>query len=74
MTGDRKSAGLRHAVDIVHAVCQVAGVPSLIEDIQADLSEAGVLKAINRHDTAVVFDWLAAAFSFQGIADAVAAG
>jgi len=74
MTGGRQPAGLRHAVDIVHAVCEVAGAPSLIDDIQADLAEAGVLKAIDRHDTPVVFDWLAAALSFQGIADAVAAG
>jgi len=74
MTGDREPAGLRHAVDIVHAVCQVAGVPSLIDDIQADLAEAGILEALERHDTEVVFDCLAAALSFQGIADAVAAG
>src|SRR5271166_803811 len=73
MTGGRQP-GLRHAVDIVHAVCQVAGVPSLIDDIQVDLAEAGVLKAINRHDTPVVFDWLAAAFSYQGISDAIAYG
>ncbi len=72
MTDARQPAGLRHAVDIVHAVCQVAGVPSLIDDIQADLAEAGVLKAIDRHDTPVVFDWLAAAFSYQGISDAIA--
>jgi len=74
MTGDRKSAGLRHAVDIVHAVCQAAGVPSLIDDIQADLADAGILTAVDRHDTPVVFDWLAAALSFQGISDAVASG
>jgi len=72
MTGDRQPAGLRHAVDIVHAVCQVAGVPSLIDDIQADLADGGILEALAHHDTPVVFDWLAAALSFQGIADAVA--
>jgi len=74
MTGDRQPAGLRHAVDIVHAVCHVAGVPSLIDDIQADLAQAGILEAIDRHDTPAVFDWLAAALSYQGISDAVAHG
>jgi len=74
MTGDTETPGLRHAVDVVHAVCQVAGVPSLIDDIQAELADGGILEAIDHRDTPVVFDWLAAAFSYQGISDAVAAG
>jgi hypothetical protein len=33
----------------------------------------GIPEAIRRHDTAPVFDWLVAAFSYQGISDRVAA-
>jgi hypothetical protein len=44
----------------------------LIDDIRADLRADKVLSAIRNRDTAVVFDWLMAALSYQGISDQVA--
>jgi hypothetical protein len=66
------AAGIDHAVRIIHAICGLAGSPSLIDDIRADLTTDKVRGAIRRHDTAVVFDWLLAALSYQGISDQVA--
>ena len=37
-----------------------------------DLRNDGVLTAIDAHDTPKLFDWMVRAFSFQGIADAIA--
>ena len=48
------------------------GSATLIDDIRADLRADKVQAAIRHRDTAVVFDWLMAALSYQGIADAVA--
>ena len=64
---------LHHAVGIIYRVCCLAGSASLIDDIRADLRAEGVPSAIRRHDTAILFDWLMAALSYQGISDRVAA-
>jgi hypothetical protein len=65
-------AAIAHAVRIIHAVCGLAGSATWIDDIRADLRADKVQAAICKRDTAVVFDWLMAALSYQGIADAVA--
>ena len=66
------SAAIDHAVRIIHAICGLAGSATWIDDIRADLRADKVQAAIRNRDTAVVFDWLMAALSYQGIADAVA--
>jgi hypothetical protein len=66
------SAAIDHAVRVIHAVCGLAGSATWIDDIRADLRADKVQAAIRHRDTAVVFDWLMAAVSYQGIADAVA--
>src|ERR1700720_409098 len=66
------SAAIDHAVRLIHAVCALAGSATWIDDIRADLRADKVQTAIRHRDTAVVFDWLMAALSYQGIADAVA--
>jgi hypothetical protein len=66
------SAAINHAVRLIHAVCGLAGSATWIDDIRADLRADKVQAAIRHRDTAVVFDWLMAALSYQGIADAVA--
>jgi hypothetical protein len=66
------AAAIAHAVRIIHAVCGLAGSATLIDDVRADLRADKVQAAIRHRDTAVVFDWLMAALSYQGIADAVA--
>jgi hypothetical protein len=61
-----------YAVNLVHSICCLAGVPSHVDDLRADLRDNGVLAAVNDHDTARLFDWLMSVLSFQGIADRLA--
>ena len=50
----------------------LAGSASLIDNLRADLHAEGVQAAMNKRNTAAVFDWLIAALSYQGIADQIA--
>jgi hypothetical protein len=45
---------------------------SFLDDINAEIREAGLDKAVARGHTPPVFDWLLSAFSYQGISDQVA--
>jgi hypothetical protein len=67
------SAALDHAVRIIYWVCCLAGAPDLIDGIRKELRAEGILAAIRRHDTAVLFDWLMTALSYQGVSNEVAA-
>src|SRR3984885_6372180 len=69
----RNTSAIDHAVRVVHSVCCLAGAASLIDEIRTELRAEGISTAIQRHDTATLFDWLVAALSFQGISDQVAA-
>ena len=64
--------GLEHAVPIVDGVCRLAGSYDLLDRVHDELQSAGVLAAVQHHDTPVIFDWLMSVMSFQGIADSVA--
>jgi hypothetical protein len=66
------AAAIDHAVRIIHAICGLAGSATLIDDIRVDLRADKVQAAIRNRDTAVVFDWLMAALSYQGISDQAA--
>jgi hypothetical protein len=68
----RDSRGEAYALAFIHAVCCLAGSASFVDDQRKDLRKEGVLKAIEAHDTPKLFDWIVQAFSFQGIADAIA--
>ncbi len=65
---------MKHACSIVRRVCRVAGHVTCIDDLRHDAIEAGLLRAVQRHDAAKIFDWLVWILSFQGISDAVAEG
>src|SRR5215468_5550842 len=67
-----QSSAINHAVRLIHAVCGLAGSPTLIDEIRADLRADKVTAAIRNRDTGPVFDWLMSGFSYQGIADQVA--
>ena len=67
-----RATGLDYAVDMIHAVCRLAGAPSFVNDLQVEFQQQGIVDAIDRHDTRTLFDWLAAALSFQGISDRIA--
>jgi hypothetical protein len=68
-----RSDGYAYAHRIIHTVCCLAGSASFVDDAHDNLVNEGVLGAIEGHNTPVLFDWMVYAFSFQGIADAVAA-
>jgi hypothetical protein len=61
------------AVDLIRSVCRLAGSLSLIDAVRADARAAGLLRAVIRHDTAVIVDWINGQLSHQGISDRVAA-
>jgi hypothetical protein len=66
------SSAINHAVRLIHAVCGLAGSPTLIDEIRADLRAEKVRVAIRNRDTGPVFDWLMAGLSYQGISNQVA--
>jgi hypothetical protein len=70
----RKEEGsaINHAVRLIHAVCGLAGSPTLIDEIRAELRADKVRAAIRNRDIGPVFDWLMAAVSYQGISNQVA--
>src|ERR1700726_4426068 len=69
-----REAAINHAVRLIHAICGLAGSPSLIDESQAELRAHKVRAAIRNRDTGPVFDWLMSALSYQGISDQVAYG
>lgn len=64
--------GLDYAVDMIHAVCRLAGMPSFVNDVRTELQQRGIIEAVDHHNTATLFDWLAAALSFQSVSDWIA--
>jgi hypothetical protein len=70
----RKEEGsaINHAVRLIHAICGLAGSPTMIEEMRAELRADQVRAAIRNRDTGPVFDWLMAAVSYQGISNQVA--
>src|SRR6202047_170694 len=67
-----RDAAINHAVRLIHAICGLAGSPTLIDEVRAELRADKVRAAIRSRDTGPVFDWLMAALSYQGISDQVA--
>jgi hypothetical protein len=59
---------LEHAVEIIHQVCCFAGSFDLLEEFR----DQALCAAVERHDTAALFDRLIHDFSFQGISDEIA--
>src|SRR5664280_1317325 len=68
-----RSDGYAYAHRIIYTVCCLASCSSFVDDAHDNLVNEGVLGAIDAHNTPVLFDWMVRAFSFQGIADAIAA-
>ena len=65
---------MNHAQSLVRRVCYLAGQVTCIDDLRYDAIDAGLVAAVEAHDTAVIFDWLIRELSHQGISDAVADG
>jgi hypothetical protein len=67
-----KQSPLEHATQLIFRVCQVAGSSSFVDDARESLAADDIQTAVRNRDTAVLFDWLVATLSYQGIADQVA--
>jgi hypothetical protein len=65
---DLNAAALDHAVRLIHQVCCIAGSFDLLEEFR----DQDLCGAVERHDTAALFDRLIHDFSFQGISDEIA--
>ena len=63
------SSALDHATRLILQVCCLTDPTAVLEDAQS----GEVASAIRGRNTAVLFDWLVAALSYQGISDQVAA-
>jgi hypothetical protein len=79
MTRNRRTAkvpppSFRRTVRLVRCICQVAGTRSIVDDCRVSLARQGVIAAVRRHDTPVIFDWLFDAVSYQGVSDSIAWG
>ena len=70
--GRSQASALDHALRLIHRVCCFAGSADLIEQIRNENGGAAIRSAIKRHDTAVLYDWLMSALSYQGISDRAA--
>jgi hypothetical protein len=69
-----KAKGMAHARSLVQRVCDLAGQVTCIDDLRHEAIDAGLVAAVDAHDTAQIFDWLMRELSHQGISDAVADG
>ena len=73
-----KAPGLnfRQATALIKTVCDVAGSDDFVEEARTGLVQAGVLKAVQKHDDAVLFDWLMEAVKVlsMSLADLLLAG
>jgi hypothetical protein len=63
---------LRRSVDLISRVCGLAGSLTFLDEIQAEVRNAGILQAVASHNTPSIFDWLLTTFSYQGVSDQVA--
>jgi hypothetical protein len=65
----KNRAPLDHATRLILRVCRLAGPTAILDDARESNE---VASAIRDRNTAVLFDWLVAALSYQGISDQVA--
>ena len=62
------TAAIDHAVRLIHQVCCFAGSFDLLDEFR----DPALCAAVDRHDSAALFDRLMHDFSFQGISDEIA--
>jgi hypothetical protein len=63
---------LKHATRLILKVCRIVGPSAISDDADGPFEDEEVAEAIRGRNTALVFDWLMAALSYQGISDQVA--
>jgi hypothetical protein len=60
-----------YAIRLLHRVCCLAGDSEFLARRRGG-GRNSIAAAIERHDSARIFNWLVQAFSYQGIADRIA--
>src|SRR5437868_2690497 len=60
------------ATELIRRVCTLAGSMNFLDDVQKEVREAGVQRAVTEHDTPTIFNWLLTTFSYQGVSDQAA--
>jgi hypothetical protein len=60
------------AIRLVEQVCFLAGQRNLVRNVQRDLAAQGVLDALDRRDTPLIYNHLVRGLAYQGISDYVA--
>jgi hypothetical protein len=68
MTLEIDPSAPEHAIRLIHQICCFAGSFDLLEEFR----DPQLCAAVERHDTAALFDRLIHDFSFQGISDEIA--
>jgi hypothetical protein len=63
---------LERAVVLIRTVCELAGSMSFLDEVNAEIRDVGLDRAVASGLTPPVFDWLLSAFAYQGISDTVA--
>src|ERR1700691_4124066 len=59
-------------VTLIERICQEAGDADLVQTLRANLRRQGLLKAVRRRDTPLIFEWLVDALSYQGVSNLAA--
>jgi len=67
-----KADGLAYAIDLIGSVCVLAGSPDHLDEVRAELKACRKRAADHVRTTAIAYDWLVRAMSYQGISDEVA--
>ena len=71
-TFDATPRSITETISIIRRVVAVAGDPFFTGNAKKAVERLHLDRAILRHDTAPIFDWLLTTFSYQGISDSVA--
>jgi hypothetical protein len=66
-----RGADRDYAVNLVHSVCCLAGDSEFFND-RGTRGKSSLAAAVERHDTARLFEWLVGVMTYQGIADRIA--
>jgi hypothetical protein len=66
------STSIHRAIRLLRSVCQIAGARTLVDGARVGLAQHRVIAAVQRHDSATIFDWLIDALSYQGVSDSIA--
>jgi len=67
-------AAVANAVDLVGTILALKANQRIISGMVRDGRESGMARAVRKHDTAAIYDWLMGLLSLQGISDQIAFG